>query len=370
MANTPDGAYSPSDDELDELVENELEAIGQGGTSTDITDDSAHADPDPDEGNSEEDDEPVTQSEGDEDEIDAGSQPVAAAAAPPAAAIPTTGAKPFQFKASGAVHELPGALELPTGDVLIPKTSIDGFRRTLAERQELSTNFKKITAEHTRALNREKAIRTDRDIESDRIVKEWTAIEAMTPDERLDYFEAMDAKKPQLLLDIEREKIARDRKALEEMKNPPKTPEEVAEKRSADLLGELRATYQEVMQYPEIKGLPPQAIERIFKKHEARLERLVVKGEDGKELFDDGDVRADLEALYELHQATASATPASKAPTPAERNARRNADVNALPPVVRQRTPKDDPARDRKTGQFKGNRRGFRDAFMAGDLDG
>lgn len=374
MANTPESAYSPSDDELDDIINDVEQEAGVAPASTTDTDDREPAvtSPADDADNLEDDDEPLTQAEGEDDEEgDDDGQPAATAAAP-TSAIPTTGAKPFQFKASGALHELPGALELPTGDVLIPKTALDDFRRTLASGQELRANFQSIRRDHERKLNQVQKQRNDKDIESDLIIKEWTAFLAMTPDERLDYAEQLDAKKPELELAIQREKLERDKRELAEQRDPSltMTDEEKKEARQAAYQRELDVTYAELMKLPSVKALPQDKVAKIFAKHSKRIDRLIVKGEKpGEELFDDTDVRADLETLYELTQAQAAAAPPSKTPTPAERNARRNADVNAIPPVVRQRSPRDDGTKVRKD-EFKGDRRKFRDAFMAGDLDG
>ncbi len=297
--------------------------------------------------------------------------PAAAPAVPagtPAPPAPTPAGKPFQFRASGGVHTLPGAIELEDGSIVIPKDSQADFRARLASERELAKNFKELRREMSQKLTAAQRKQEAEKIESDAIAELFLQIQKMSPDERFEYFEKFDAEVPKLKLEIERKQLEREREALREERNPTPSPDEKAEARQEALQTELRATYNRVIAHPSVKALNPDDVNAVFRKHAARLERLVQKEADGSEVFDDAEVLEDLEILVQTAARIRASVPAGGAPpaTPAARNAARNADLNAIPPVVAARPPAPAP---RVVKKYKGDRSDFKNDFMSGALD-
>ena len=205
--------------------------------------------------------------------------------------------KPFQFRATGGVHTLPGALELADGSIVIPKDAQADFRARLASERELATNFKTLRREMHRKLAAAQRAAEDGKIESDAIVSYLADLLEMTPDERFAAFEQFDADIPKLRLEIEKQKLQRERAALPEERTPTPAEEEAAEARQSALQTELHATYTRVIEHPSVKALNPDDVNAVFRKHAARAERLVSKEPDGSEMFDDAEVLEDLEIL-------------------------------------------------------------------------
>jgi hypothetical protein len=351
MADSPEGSVEISDDELDNLV-NEVEA----DAAPESTDDPETQSTDPataDE--SDEDDGPASSGAGDEDEDeqdDSHAAPAAQVAAAPAG-------KPFQFKASGSTHELPGARELADGSIVVPPTAKAQLLQRLASQVELSSNFRTLQRDTSRQIARLKAERTDKDIEAEAVIKLMSDIAGMTPEQRFDYFDDFDKQIPALQLDIQRQQLERDRKALAEERNPTPLPEEAQEQRQGQLDAALRGTYARVMAHPDIKLLNVEDVNRVFQKHAARADRLVVKDKDG-EAFDDTEVIDDINLLLDIRK---------RQPTTARtQNAVRNADKNAIPPVVRGTVPTGN-AKGKGQQSYAGKQADFKRDFLKGDLD-
>lgn len=381
MADRPEGAFHATDDNLDELVA-EIESEDELLTPDPDDEPAAPARTTPVADKPPQERPAASLGAGEDDEDDDDGQPAAPVASAPAAPAPAppVGAKPFQFKSRGADHALPGALELPDGNVLIPKTARDEFARRLASQVELESNFRTMQRENTRERARLAKERTDKDIESDAIIKEWQHVASLSPDEQWEYFENFRTRQPEFNLAVEKQKLEQREKALLERQNPTKLPEELAEERQTELATEFANTRARFMAVPEVQALPEAIRNRIFAKYENRLDRLIVKDKvvrDGKEVevdvFDDTEVAQDLELAVELRKSAAPAAPKDP-PAPREsdaaaRNRVRNADMNVIPPTVRERRPRADGQPRDNAGRFKGDRRAFKDAFMKGDLD-
>jgi hypothetical protein len=376
MADSPETAVDLSDEDIDAIV-GELE-----DGDNEVTDSPASGSPalpSPDDANKAEDLD-GGQEAGAGDQTDAELTPetttpaVAAAPVPaPAPEVPLVeppAGKPFQFRASGGVHTLPGALELPDGSIVIPKDAQPEFRNRLASERELAVNFKTLRREMTQKLRAAERTAADIKVESDAITALFADIQKMSPDERYEYFERFDQEIPKLKLEIEKKQLERERAALREERNPTPTEEEAKEAREAALQAELTATYTRVIAHPSIKALDPADVQAVFRKHAAKAERLVVKEADGSEVFDDAEVLEDLDILVKTaaRVRAASTTGLGTTPTTArEKNEQRNADMNTIPPVVAARPPA--PSGRKAEKAFKGDRHAFKHAFMEGALD-
>jgi hypothetical protein len=362
MTGTPSGELS--DEELDEIVRgqdddepNEApEPASTGPAADEASDTPTDAAPD---NASPGDATPAT---------DVAAQPATAASAPPA---PVAG-KPFQFNATGSVHTLAGALELPDGSVVIPKEAQPEFRRVLASQRALETTFKQTKREFDRQLTAARSQRTAKDVEADAVVQLFSDIQKMSPEERWNYFVEFDQKVPELRNDIRQKQLDEREKAIEEAKRGPQlSPEEQQEKTASLAVSELNTEFQEIEKNPQFKSLTQQQKRAVYDKWVKKADRLVRKAtaddpqrgiKAGDELFDPAD-------LYEdLSFAVAMATPVTVPSQAAKQNAARNADqtTTTIPPTVRHRQPVGQP-RD-TNGQFK-NRDDWRKDFKESDLD-
>jgi hypothetical protein len=196
MAHTPSESTDLSDDDLDEIV------ASQFAESTDAPEPTA-----PDSPADEAADTPAPDGTDNAPPGDVDTDPAASAQPEPSAsatASPAAG-KPFQFKASGGVHTLPGALELPDGSVVIPKDSQPEFRRVLASQRELEANFKQTKRDFDRKIQQATTQRTAKDVEADAVTALFADIQRMSPEERWNYFVEFDAKIPELRNEIARE---------------------------------------------------------------------------------------------------------------------------------------------------------------------
>jgi hypothetical protein len=382
MPNTPQGAYSPSDDDLDALIE-------ESGAGDDTPDpapearssapsgDPAGNRPDPDPANAavathDEDDEPQRQPEGEPTGEEEGA-PAAAAEAPPA--VPP-GSKPFQVKAAGGEHVLAGALELPDGSVVIAKDAQPEFRRFVASAVELQKNFTQLRRNSQREILTLKQAQTDRDLESGVIVEEWKKFLGMTPEQRWDYVQQLDAEAPTIQTAIERKKLDRDRDALKrEREGPPLLDEEKEEQVQQLATNELAGTFRTLATHADAKLFTEDELQKLWAKWARRPQRLTrTATEDGdgwkkgQTVFDDTEVWEDFALLADVKKkAAAKAGPTGAA----ARNAALNADQTGktrIPPVVTPTRPAPGDGR-KKQPSFAGNKKGWKKEFMAGSLD-
>lgn len=384
MATTPDAGVDLSDTDLDELV---AEAAGDETTSTTdpepdpsapaadaATDDAEHSAPD----------DSLASTVADEDADEQAGRPAAddeediplpAAPAAPAPLDVSQG-KPFQFKASGAEHTLAGALELPDGSVVIPKDAQAEFRRTLANERDLAANFTKYRRESDRKLTTLQKQRTDKDVQADHLASLFDAVLQMTPDERYEWAEKLDADRPRIELEIRQKQLDEREAAFKrEQQGPEPTPEERQEQHVQAVLPHLDTVFRQLMASPEAKALTKDEATLIYNRYAKNPRRLLglirTATEDyptegikkGDAYLDPEDIKDDFETAIRLKPKGTT--------TPAEtRNAALNADkpttgkaATPIPPAMRTGGKVVATPGTKKTATFS------RDAFMKGELD-
>lgn len=384
MPNTPQGAYSPTDDDLDALIG---EAAGPdetpdpapeaassapsgdpAGNRTDARPANAAA------GEQETDDERAREPEGDEVEAVDTATPAPEAPPAPPAALPA-GSKPFQVKAAGGEHVLAGALELPDGSVVIAKDAQPEFRRFVASAVELQKNFTQLRRNSQRQMQALQQAQTDRDLESGVIVEEWKKFLAMSPEARWEYAQQLDAEAPTIQTAIERKKLERDREQLKrEREGPPLLDEEKEEQAQQGAAKELAVTFRSLATHEDAKLFTQDELQKFWAKWARRPQRLMrTATEDGdgwtkgQTVFDDTEVWEDFQLLADVKKkAAATAGPTGAA----ARNAALNADQTGtrIPPVVAPTRPAAGDGR-KKQPSFSGNKKGWKKAFAAGELD-
>jgi hypothetical protein len=384
MSMKPEGVYSPSDDELDELVE----ATGDEGTAPDPAPEPARPAPDAESASvTPEDDETDNAAAGEHDEDDelerqpapADGEPLPDAdpAAPPAAIPP--GAKPFTYSASKGQHTLPGALELADGSIVIAKDAQPEFRRFVASSHELRAHFTQFQRDTQRKLQQAETARVARAEEAEAVYGLFTELKKMSPEERWEFFQKFDEEAPKLELAIEKKKIAADRKALEEERaGPQPTPEEQQEQVQQLLTSELNATFRSLAEQADAKLFTRDELIALYQKWAKRPQRLARtlsadEGEfkKGQTIFDDSEVWEDFGLIANVkRRAGAAPAPVGAAARNAALNADQSKRANPIPPVVTPRRPAAGQARN-SDGTFKGNegRKKFKQDFMRGDLD-
>lgn len=387
MAKTPVGAYVPTDDELDELVNAEIADMGQTPTPDPKAPPAAAASGEEDDELDEEDD--LGEAGADDDEQDevetappatpAPAAPAPAPGAPAAAPAPAApaaipGAKPFQFNATGGVHVLAGAEELPDGRVVIAPAALPEVKRILASEREY--------ARQVPALKRQLAAK---DTERTQAVEEATAVATamqdyiakllkMTPDERWAAIQELEDEMPRLQLEVKEAALSRKEKALAEReKGPQPTPEEQRDQVSQVLVSNLKDTYARLKDSPEVKALGADAVNKVFKRFADQPGQMFrkapadIQGTDIKKgdwYYDDSALLEALQFAVELRGGVAAPAPTGAA----ARNAAANADLapNAIPPVVGGGTVTGEPQRRRLK---KMDKRTFNKKFLAGELD-
>jgi hypothetical protein len=379
MAESPEDAVDLSDEELDGIVST-LEA--EDGPITE--------DPDPDsQGTAAQNADVEAQGEStpaDKSEAgeEVGPEKERTQAVPPKteAPPPTTepakieAGKPFQFKAQGGVHTFQGATELPDGSVVISKEANSELRNILASQRELSTKWRQDQREFQRQIRSAKEERTNKDIEADAVIKLFSDLKKMSPEERWEFFSAFEEKTPQLELEIQRQQLDRDRQALErERQGPELSEEEQVEQLRSTLKTELDATFERLSKHEAAKHLTKEDLSELRAKWDKKALKLVTRAtEDDPEsgvkkgdlVFDDEDVLDDFKDRVKVRMGTAKTVDA------ATRNAQLNADTNGkskVPPTVRGgRTPAGDP-KGKGEKDYRGKRKQFEKDFMAGKLD-
>lgn len=367
----PAGAYTPSDDDLDELVGQATDDI-----STEAPDEEAEPTAATSEPESEPEAEPVETPEGEEptEEIEEegaeGAEPDPAAAQAAAA----TESKPFTFKASGAEHQFHGVTELKDGSLRTTKEAGTQLRQVLASYVELQKTSKTERRDFQRKLEAATKQRSDKDIEAEHLTKLFKDIEKMTPEERWVWAEEFTANVPTLQLEIQKAQLARDRAALEqERQGPVLSEEEQTEALTATVSTELNATFERLFKEPEAKHLTEEDRKALRERWAKKQLKLVVKADKddpitgakkGQWIFDDGDVVDDFLYVTNLRKST------GKTVTAAARNAKMNADQGRrqAPPTIRGGKP---PVGKGTTKQkdLRGKKKEYKKAFLAGELD-
>ncbi len=376
MPQNAEGAYSPSEDELDELVGEVTEDL----RSPDATD--TETEPTPAESGAESTgdgpSEETSEGQDADDELaetEEGQKPTTPAATPAATAArdAVAGEKPFTFKAAKAEHSFQGIAELPDGTLKVTKEAIPQLRGVLASFVELQRTSKEERRNLQREIKRIQSDRSDREIEADAVTRLFTDVEKMTPEERWMWAENFGAETPKLQLEIERQKLERERAAFARQRDGGDlTEEEQGERYQGVLQTEVQSTFTRLFQDPSARHLTVQDRRDLYEKWLKKAGRLVVTldrddqqtgGKKGQQVFDDQDIVDDFTERVRLRQE------AAKTVTAASRNATQNADLrggNRPPPTVKGgRIPSQD-------GQKKATPKGkkdFKKAFMRGDLD-
>lgn len=391
MAETPEEAVALSDNDLDELVSEALnDDEGPSGDSDEREERSRPArkrgDADdgsdlrvesPKPGVEGEDDEEREAREADEataararqlaeGEEEEGADPARAAAGEP---------KPFTYKAVGKEFTLPGAFERPDGAVEFKKEAVPQFRQALSGLLQRESQAREQLRTSRRELERAKEERTDKDIEANAVLDLFKELKGKTdPNDIWKWAQDFVANLPKLETRVEREKIDRDRKALERERAGPKlSAEEESEAFTETIQGELRSSFQNLFKHPDAKLLSQEDRVSLWNKWLKRGASLVTRADaddpegrwkKGDPIFDDTDIEDDFLDRVAVRKRAAAGTNA------AERNAALNADQGkrkGAPPVVGQRRP-----REEGTGNPNGkkrDRRQFKEAFMKGELD-
>lgn len=369
----PDNAYSPSADELDELVEEATEDL-----VTEAPDEEPEPRPAASRAESETEPESEQTPEGQEAEAEIEEEgPDSTTEPAPAgeAAREAPKGKPFKFKASGAEHTFAGVDELEDGTLRVSKEATPQFRGVLASYVELQRTSKTERRELQRQLNAALTKKSDKDHEADAISKLFKDIQGMSPEERWAWAENFTENAKSLELDVKRAAIERREKELEARQNGQQDilPEEAEEQLQQTLQKEVHSTFTRLLATPEAKTLPDEDRKALYEKWQRRAVKLAVRAtqdmpeigvKKGQLYFDDADIVDDFNDRIALLKRTKGTV------TAAQRNAKMNADQGGPrrtpPPSVRGgkvpagKGSKKDLAKDRK---------GFKKKFLAGELD-
>jgi hypothetical protein len=369
----PENAYTPSDDELDELVGNATDDIATEATDEEPEPTVAASEPESTKGTETE--EAAAGQEAEERVEEEGAEPpTEPEPAAPAAQAPK--GKPFKFKASGAEHTFQGVDELPDGTLRVSKDATPQFRGVLASYVELQRTSKEQRRNDQREIIRLRRERSDKDLEADAITKLFKDLETMSHEDRWVWAENYVENKKALELDIKQQQLDRKEKALAERdKGPELLPEEEQEILTQSAQREVHATFQRLLALPEAKHLPAEDRKALYEKWSKRAAKLATRATEdmpeigvkkGQMYFDDSDIVDDFnERVALLKRATGTVTAA-------QRNAQRNADQQGQrrtpPPTIRGGKVPTGPAG--KPGKdLRGDKKGFKKKFLAGELD-
>lgn len=369
----PDNAYTPSDDELSELVEGATEDL-----VTEAPDEGTEPTPATSRAESETEPESEQTPEGQEAEAEIeeeGADPTTEPTPAGEAAREAPKGKPFKFKASGAEHTFAGVEELEDGTLRVSKDATPQFRGVLASYVELQRTSKTERRELQRQLNAALTKKSDKDHEADAISKLFKDIQTMSPEERWAWAENFTENAKSLELDVKRAAIDRKEKELEAKQNGQQDllPEEAEEQLTQTLQKEVHSTFTRLLATPEAKTLPDEDRKALYEKWQRRALKLAVRAtqdmpeigvKKGQLYFDDADIVDDFNDRIALLKRTKGTV------TAAQRNAKMNADQGGArrtpPPAVRGgRVPAGKGAKK----DLAKNRKGFKKKFLAGELD-
>lgn len=402
MPNTPEGAYSPSDADIDEMVATEM--------GTDLSDDALDDEPESpageepiDTGDQDDDETPGATGDdqppsgagadeaakpGDEATGDAGA---ATAGGPPAPALPE-GAKPFTFKAEKQEFAFPGIHETVEGSLIVAKESSGQLRQFLAEAVAARTRWpqeRRTYEKRIKQLEREKTEgRTAKDVEADAIIAEFERLATLPEGELYGAVESFRENLPNLRLQVEKKKLEHDRAEFDRQRNgQPATPEDEEEQLYESLSTEVRSTLDKLLAHPAAKFLTDEdkaEFRQVWTKRAPTLLRRATADDPeagikkGEVVFDDDDLVNDFRRTIRIRKdAHDRAEAARKADA---ENRKRNIDQtragNPLPPVVgrgstagaqERKGPAD--TDDSPRAQRRRKKRSAREKFLAGELD-
>lgn len=373
----PDNAYTPSNDELDELVEGATSDLVTEApdTQSEPTPARSRAESRTEEGAEETSEGQVAEGEHEEE----GAEPLEGTSTEPEpdaqAAREAPKGKPFKFKASGAEHSFQGVEELEDGSLRVSKEATPQFRGVLASYVELQRTSKQERRDLQRQLNAAQTKKSDKDHEADAITRLFKDIQGMSPEERWAWAENFTDNAKNLELEIKQAAVERREKELEARQNGQQDllPEEAEEQLTQTLQQEVYSTFTRLLALPEAKNLPNEDRKALYEKWQKRALKLAIRAtadmpeigvKKGQLYFDDSDIVDDFNDRLALLKRTKGTV------TAAQRNAKMNADQGPRrtpPPAVRggrvpagKGTEKKDLGRDRK---------GFKKKFLAGELD-
>lgn len=369
----PDNAYTPSDDELDDLVGEATEDLSTEATDEEPEPTTAESGSESTEGEPAEE---TPEGEEPEGEIEEEGPEPTTEAEPAAAAARAAEAKgkPFKFKASGAEHDFVGVSELEDGSLRVSKEATPQFRSVLASYVELQRTSKEERRRLQRELKTAKDVRSDKEIEADQISKLFKDVEKMTPEERWVWAEEFGAKVPELNLAIERQRRERVEAELKAAREGPElSEEEQTERLQTTVSTELNTTFERLFADPQAKLLTEDDKKALRAKWGPKALRLVVKADKddpvtgakkGQLIFDDQDVVDDFLYVANLRKS------AGKTVSAAQKNAKLNADQGRRqpPPVVRGGKPPVGKG-TKAAKDLRGKKREYKKAFLAGELD-
>lgn len=371
----PAGAVGLSDDDLDSIVEAELDAVP--GARDEPDDDDLPSQPDAGADKEEPDTRarPAAQRGARPEARPHAGQPAQSQPAtqtPPAGAQPTVD-KPFEVRASRGVQKFERWVEKADGSVVVPKEEVNVLRQRLASQIEMSDVLPKRVKELERTLQRTQKERSDKEVEAEAVLKLFDGLKGKETDEQLwEWVKKFKASLPKLEIEMEKEKLQRDRQLLHEERNPTLSPEEQREQFDVGVTNELNETFRRLVASEEAKLLGNDGIRELYERWKAKAHRLVVRAaadepengiKKGDPIFDDDDIIDDFMTRVKVAQRAQGSMNA------ADRNAQLNADrnSNSPPPVPAARRPN---GLTRQSRQFKGSEReNFRNAFLSGELD-
>lgn len=392
MAETPEEAVALSDNDLDELVSDALNDDERPSGDSDEREERsrpARKRGDADDGSDLRVESPKPGVEGEDDEErearEAAEAATAAGARQPAEGEEEEGAadagqaagepKPFTYKAVGKEFTLPGAFERPDGAVEFKKEAVPQFRQALSGILQREQQAREQLRTTRTELARAKDERTDKDIEANAVLDLFKELRGKTdPNDIWKWAQDFVANLPKLETKVEREKIDRDRKALEAERAGPKlSPEEEAENFTSQIHSELRATFQTLFKHDDAKLLSQEEKTALWNKWLRKGASLVGRADaddpdgrwkKGELYFDDTDIAEDFADRVAVRKRAGGAA------TAAQRNAALNADQRkgkAPPPTVGQRRPREEGTGNPNTK--KRDRKQFKSDFMSGKLD-
>lgn len=398
MPDSPEGAYSPSDAEIDEIVES-LE----GGDSAVATDD-ASAGAGPDEGEErlpadtrvgaakDEGAEPAEAARPTAGGAEPATKPAAEAApaAPGAPAAPAE--KPFTFKAEGKDYQFPGIKLNEDGSATVPKEQLGAFKQYLAEGVAVRQRWpqeKRTYEKRIRQLERERdETRSAKDIEADAIIAQWEGLFKLPADQRYQALMDLEEQMPKLRIDIEKKKLDFERQEFErERSGAPATPEDEEEQVYEGLNRAVQETLKTLFAHPAAKYLTDEDKQDFAETWRSRAHTLLGRATEdgdgykkGELIVNDDDVIADFRRT--VLTAKRQQDKAEAARKTAEANAQRNADLGGsrIPPTVARGTTsqagtksgkgdEEEEENAERAARKRRRRRGVRERFLSGELD-
>lgn len=395
MAQTPEAGIELDDSDLDALVDAEVDAMFEDGSikvgdpateepgatadrtgsrddrDAEADDDEDSAQPAADDEGLEEDDRPAPA--GEAPRAEASAPAVAPAPAPAPAAIP--GERPFQFKASGGVHTLSGAVELPDGRVVIAPAALPDFKRILASERELRTQVPTLQRQLAAGKTEQERAIQAATAEATAMQEYVAGLLAMSPDERWEALQQLEADIPKLQLEVKEKQLTeKEQRLAERERGPQPTPEEQQQQVVTAITTEMRGTYDRIKGEAAKEGLTKAEVDAVFAKWARKPQALLKRATEadpangiaaGDWFFDESDLIEDLNLLAKLKQQQRPAA----GPSASARNAAMNADLvaNPIPPAPRPGAVV--AGTRRSTTPKKMGAKRFRREFLDGKLD-